>query len=239
MPSPSTTTVSPSAESWTSAEARPIANLPLSTVGKRSCASTTWKSPAPLQLSTLRKPAWCIEKSWCFSDKNGHLGFKKRLPLFRSSAPSPVDRKCKCGGGVYRVPQVDDVPLLLRNLTKGDIRVLHSFDIQCGDYKHIVHGYRQRTGTFRISWSALLVTEKIQAIEDLPRRRRLQETFNFLMAKVDSSYRKFVVMQSRGVAQQFPYKIFSAPEVLGIECALWPSLYHTNVFWRGHVMHRS
>ena len=82
---------------------------------------------------------------------------------------------------MYCVLQVDNVPLLLRNLTKDDIRVLHLFDIHCGDYKRVVHGYCQRTGTFRISWSVLLVTEKIQAIEDPPRRRRLQETFDFLM----------------------------------------------------------
>ena len=173
---------------------------------------------------------WCIEKSWCFCDKCGHLGFQKLLPSFRSSAPSPVDQKCKCGGGVYRVPPVDDVPLLLRNLTRDDILVLRPFDIHCGDYKCVVHGYCQRTGTFRISWSALLLSEKIQAIEDLPRRRRLPETFDFLMAKADSSYRKFVVMQSRGVAQRFPYQIVSAPEFQGIQCALWLSLYHTNAF---------
>ena len=56
------------------------------------------------------------------------------------------------------------------------------------------------------------------------------ETFDFLMAKADSSYRNFVVMQSRGVAQRFPYQIISAPEFQDIECALWPSLYHTNAF---------
>ena len=154
---------------------------------------------------------WCVENSWCFCEKCGHLGFQKLLPSFRNSPPSPIDRKCKCGGGVYHVPQVEDVPVLLRNLTKDDIRVLRPFDIHCGDYKRVVHGYRQRTGTFRVSWSALLVREKIQAIEDLARRRSLQKTFNFLMAKADSSYWKFVLMQSRGVAQPFPYEIFSAP----------------------------
>ena len=60
----------------------------------------------------------------------------------------------------------------------------------------MVHGYRQRTGTFRITWSALNVQEKILAIEDQRRPDRLQRTFEFLMAKADSSYAKFVVMQS-------------------------------------------
>ena len=139
---------------------------------------------------------WCIEKSWCFCPKCGHLGFQKLLPSFRTSTPSPLDRRCKCGNGVYCVPQPDDVPLLLRNLTSDDIRVLHPFDIHCRDYKRVVHGYRQRTGTFRITWSALNVQEKILAIEDQRRRDRLQRTFEFLMAKADSSYAKFGVMQS-------------------------------------------
>ena len=90
------------------------------------------------------------------------------------------------------VPQPDDVPLLLRNLTSDDIRVLCPFDIYCGDYKRMVHGYHQRTGTFHITWSALSVQEKILAIEDQPRRVRLQRTFDFLMGKADSSYGKFI-----------------------------------------------
>ena len=46
------------------------------------------------------------------------------------------------------------------------------------------------------------------------------------MAKADSSYAKFVVMQSRGVAQPYAFEIFTAPEFQRVECALWPSLYH-------------
>lgn len=101
---------------------------------------------------------WCVEKSWSFCPKCGHLSFQKLLPSFRATTPSPLDRRCKCGNGVYCVPQLNNVPSLRRNLT--------SDDIHCGDYKRVVHGYRQRTGTFRITWSALSVREKILAIED-------------------------------------------------------------------------
>ena len=177
------------------------------------------------EASDLR--TWCIEKSWLFCPKCGHLAFEKLLPSFCTSTPSPLDRKCKCGNGVYTVPQPDDVPLLLRNLTTEDIRVLRPFDIHCGEYKRVVHGYRQRTGPFRITWSALTVQQKILAIEDQARRIRLQRTFDYLMGKADSSYSKFVEMQARGVAQPYAFQIFTAPEFQGVECALWPSLYHS------------
>ena len=113
------------------------------------------------------------------------------------------------------------------------------YAIHCGDYKRVVHGYRQRTGTFHVIWSALTVEEKIQAIGDHPRRLRLLQTFNFLMAKHDSSYRKFVVLQSRGVAQRYTYEIFTAPEFEGVECALWPSLYHKTAFCESLVRGQS
>ena len=81
--------------------------------------------------------------------------------------------------------------------------------LHCGDYRRVVHGYRQHTGPSCLTWSALLV-------EDLPRRRKLQKVFNFLTSKTDSSYRKFVVLQSCGVRQPFAYEIFSAPDYHGI-----------------------
>ena len=47
------------------------------------------------------------------------------------------------------------------------------------------------------------------------------------MAKPDTEYSKFVLMQSRGLREPFPHEIFTSPDYEGIECALWPSLYHT------------
>ena len=161
-----------------------------------------------------------------------YVSLQKLLPSFHTSTPSSVDKKCKCGGGVYSVPQVEDIPLPLRNLSRDDIHVLCPFDIHCRDYKHVLHGYHQRTGTFRVTWSALTMEEKIQAIEDQP-------MFDFLMAKHDSSYRKFVVLQSRGVAQPYTYQIFTALEFEGVECALWPTLYHKTAFCESLVRGQS
>lgn len=103
----------------------------------------------------------------------------------------------------------------------------------------MAHGYRQRTGPFRVTWSALLVLEKIDNLEDGARKGKLEEVYRFLMAKPDSSYKKFVTMQSRGVCMPFLYEIFSLPEYHGIECALWPSLYHSTSMCESLIQDRS
>ena len=91
----------------------------------------------------------------------------------------------------------------------------------------MVHGYRQRTGPFRVYWSALSVPEKIAALEDPQRRAKLRTVHEYLMAKQDSKYSKFILMHSQGVRQPYHHEIFTAAEYQGIECALWPTLYYS------------
>lgn len=50
--------------------------------------------------------------------------------------------------------------------------------------------------------------------------------FNFLMAKWESSYTKFVVRKSCGADQPFHFQIFTTLEYEGVECTLWPPLYY-------------
>ena len=123
------------------------------------------------------------------------------------------------------VPNMDDIPVLLRGLTDADMRVLRPFEIHCGDYRRMLHGYRQRTGPFCLTWSALSVREKLDAVEDQRRRSSLFHIFDWLMANAGSSYRKFIVMQSWGVPAPMLFQIFSDPQYHGIKCTLWPTLY--------------
>ena len=171
---------------------------------------------------------WCSQQSWTFCDKCNKLARRKLLPNFRNRAPTEPENACKCGQGVYTVPTIDDVPLFLRNLTEDDVRVLRPFQIHCGDYQRHMYGYRQRTGAFRVTWCDVLVRDKIERIEEDNRRRTLTRVYNFLMARRESSYRKFVEMQKTNPKKPFLYEIFSSPEFEGIECALWPSLYYTS-----------
>ena len=171
---------------------------------------------------------WCEEGSWSFCPKCGKLCPAKLLPSFRTRKHNILDNSCKCGGTTYCVPQAEDVPLPLRNLTAQDIRVLRPLVIHCGEYKRVVHGYRQRTGPFRVSWATTSVQDKISGLDDPIRRGKLQRAYEFLMASTDSQYSKFVCMQLRGVREPFPHEVFTAPEFQGVECALWPTLYHSS-----------
>lgn len=85
-----------------------------------------------------------------------------------------------------------------------------------------------------MTWLTLRVQGKIYAIQEGSKRRRLQRIYDFLMANEDSSYSKFVIMQSQGVAQPFLYQIFTAPDYEGVKCAFWPSLYHRIALCRGN-----
>ena len=117
--------------------------------------------------------------------------------------------------------------------------MLRLFDIHCGEYRRIVHGYHQRTGPFRLSWSALSIQEKLLAVVDQQRRRKLVRLFDWLMSNATSSYQKFVVMQSWGVAGPMLFEIFSAPQFHGIECALWPTLYPTTTMCKSVIQDQS
>lgn len=110
---------------------------------------------------------WARYQSWTFCDKCAKLEPRKLLPAFRRRAPTPLHKTCKCSNATYVVPDVDDVSLLLQNVTIEDQRLLSPFDIHCGDYVKMFNGYCQRTGPFRISWSR----ELVQQIATLPRCR--------------------------------------------------------------------
>lgn len=67
---------------------------------------------------------WCENQSWSFCAKCGKLSTRKLLPSFRAKKAPPLDNACKCGGSTYVVPQPDELPLPLRNLSEADIRIL-------------------------------------------------------------------------------------------------------------------
>ena len=64
-------------------------------------------------------------------------------------------------------------------------------------------------------------------VEDPSRRAFLQQVYDLLLLKEDSSYSRFILMHFRGERPPFLYEIFSSPLYRGVECALWPALYHT------------
>lgn len=169
---------------------------------------------------------WARYQSWTFCDKCAKLEPRKLLPAFRKKAPTAFHKTCKCSKATYAVPEVDDVPLLLRTLTVEDQRILSPFNIHCGDYVKRFNGYRERTGPFRISWCTQLVQEKILNVNDSSIQAFLQQVYDFLILKEDSCYSRFILMHFRRERQPFLYEIYSSPLYRGVECALWPAMYH-------------
>ena len=171
---------------------------------------------------------WCRYQSWTYCPKCQKLETRKLQPAFRRKTPSPLHNAFKCGNSIYIAPNIEDVPLILRNRTKAEVRMLCSLAIHCGEYKCHFNGYRQQTGPFRVSWSKQIVTEKIDILDDPACRHTLLQVYQFLMQKEDSSYAKFVHMHNyQWLSSSLLYEIFSTCDFHGIECALWPSLYHT------------
>ena len=107
------------------------------------------------------------------------LAPRKLLPNFRNRSPTGVENKCNCGNGVYEIPNIDDIPLILQNLSEDDIRLLRPFVVHCGDYVRYMHGYRQRTTPFLVSWGDILVKDKLRSIEDNSRRQTLLRVYRF------------------------------------------------------------
>ena len=68
---------------------------------------------------------WARFQSWTFCDGCGKLEPRKMLPAFHCGNPTPLTKSCKCSTAVYKVPVVDDIPLILRNLTEDDLCLLH------------------------------------------------------------------------------------------------------------------
>ena len=170
---------------------------------------------------------WARFHSWTFCNGCGKLEARKMLPAFRRRNPTPLTKSWKCSTAVYKVPVVDDLPLILRNLTEDDLRLLRPLTIHCGDYERRFNGYRQRTGAFCVNWSDQPVHQKIASVDDPRRQAKLSAAFDFLVQKADCSYAKFNSMHLRGYRHPYLYEIYSSRDFVGVECALWPSLYPT------------
>lgn len=76
---------------------------------------------------------WCRYQSWTYCPKGQKLKTRKLQPAFRRKTTSPLHNTCKCGNSIYVVPNIDDVPLILHNLTKVGVCILHPLEIHWGN----------------------------------------------------------------------------------------------------------
>ena len=136
-------------------------------------------------------------------------------------------KNCACKLGRYIQPSVEDIPVVLRNLSKAEICTLRPLTIHTGDYVRSDNGYRKKNGIFELSWSTSSVIEKINTIPDSNSRNRCLEAYAHLMNEPRSSYREFVEKRDELTNSQKKFNVYDPAESRFVECCLWPHLYPT------------
>lgn len=137
---------------------------------------------------------WAKFLSWSFCNSSKSLVKNTLLPSYRSRNNNRAKNDCSCSSDRYIIPTIDDIPICLRGLTNEETLVLRPFDLHTGDYLRKQHGYRQKNGFCRISWSRLSVPEKIDQITDAHSKFRCLLAFHFLMQNSESRYKVYVIL---------------------------------------------
>eukprot|EP00435_Cladocopium_sp_Y103_P058025 s1844_g20.t1 len=180
---------------------------------------------------------WCKFGSWGICKGCHSLQPRNLEPLdTRRVAPAEITAKaCKqCKDGKEWVPQPHEIPRPLRKLSLKLSKVLRPLDIDVGPERRAPNGYRHHVKMIRFSWCEQSVQEKIAQAGERSRRKRerLQAAYDYLMTKeAESSYRDFVKDHKKFLrrhpdpSDEDRRRPLQYLETVGIECALWPTLY--------------
>eukprot|EP00438_Fugacium_kawagutii_P002532 Skav207748 [mRNA] locus=scaffold181:39899:45862:- [translate_table: standard] len=146
---------------------------------------------------------------------------------FKQVAPPTITEKActACKHGEY-VPQIDDIPLPLRDLPPAVIAALRPLDVNAGPDLRAQHGYRVHACMITFSWAPISVKQKIKELDRQDDRKLARAAHRHLLKCRDSNYSAFHQRH-----QDFLRKHGEdAPETKRLECALWPHLYwHRNL----------
>ena len=190
---------------------------------------------------------WCKFKSWRLCAKCSVVVKED----FRASHAKGKDRakvslpNCKyCGSENkqkrqgYAVRAASDVPDELRDLPQNVLEALALIEVDTGPKFVVPNGYRVHTSVTRLRWKPRCLKDNIAA---LPRadRKLAKVAAKKLRRSPESSYRKFydmhntfLVNRQHGIDKGQVDEHAPCPklpanfmETVGIECAIWPSLY--------------
>ena len=106
---------------------------------------------------------------------------KQLLPHNFHKRPVTKPHPCICKFNKYDTPDWETIPLALSYLEMEDFIVLTPFDIDCGTYERMKHGYRVKRGAFKLTTSKYSVEENITSLSDCQRRQRCRQAYTFLM----------------------------------------------------------
>ena len=170
--------------------------------------------------------AWCKHGSWQICEGCGSVRPRPLQPVDLRSVRQPTVKRCLlCRRGIY-VPQPEDVPEPLRNLS----------DEVFGRYERAEHGYRVHTTMVRFAWAAESVGAKIRALNTHESRSAARKAFRFLAESDDSAYGNFLdkheefLEKHPRASEQVRKRPLRFIEEQGLENAVWPHLY-----WRKNL----
>ena len=166
---------------------------------------------------------WAVNKSWSYCLKCKLLQPEKLLPSFPTSKVKTF-KACPCTSQRYHIPQAVEIPLCLRGLNTSEILALRPFTLHNGNYKVHKHGYRQKDGFTRVSWSEVSVLEKISKL-DSPSQVKCMLAYRNLTTSPRSRYNHVIEMREQHVDTGKQVNLYDYRENDGIECTLWPHLY--------------
>lgn len=173
--------------------------------------------------SALR--SWAITSSYYVCQKCNSINYTILPPNFSTRVTPIVRKNCHCSTNRYIVPRFSDIPEPLRNLSHDNITTLRPFDIDCGNYKRLRHGYRVKTGTTKLTLSPKSVLEKIRDLKNSEDREKCLSAYRYLIKSENSKYSDFVTLRNELHISDSTFYCFNWEQTNGVECALWPNLY--------------
>lgn len=153
-----------------------------------------------------------------------------------------VTEFCEQCTGHYFVPQVEEVPDVLRGLRPEELRALRPVALLQGNvWRPHPQGQRRHVQLSQLVWERQRVRDRIVQVEEPARCMRAYE---FLM-KHSAEYRAFIGQQDEEINAGRAGRALSTWTLLQehIECALWPDLYWcaawTDTRWGEERQHAS
>lgn len=167
---------------------------------------------------------WMTHSSWTKCQDCQSLQANKLFPSYRKRPVVKPVKNCGCSRNRYIVPKIDEILIVLRNLSHVEIIALRPLDVHLGDYAVERCGYRMKGGMFRLTWSKKSVLEKIAQL-DVDSRRRCEAAYQFLIASDDSAYSSFVAKRDLAVRRNDKFNVYDRDSSCFVENCVWPHLY--------------
>ena len=145
--------------------------------------------------------SWCREDSWVMCDTCKRMQKRSlgEIDITGQRRNSHSVRKCKhcCEVVGYATVQEDDIPKVLRDLSKDIIDSLRPLAPFAGEVAWARHGYRVHTDMLRFWLRPSRVTQRMQLSTNAEEKAKARAAYKYLMASGSSSYAKFVAMHNR------------------------------------------